>query len=273
MTRTASKFLFRSIVLFSSLAGFAGSTILQAQKRIKTTITILEGDSIEPYAIQGRKEKGPSGIQIDLFNAIFKDSAYKPDFLFVPLYRISTDVDRLHADGATRMFRFGRNSVQGFLSKVPYIKYKGCVVTLESAKTISAISELSDLSIVGFQGGSISFPEEFSEAFRKNPLYREINNQESQIALLHLNRVDAIIADIYISEAKERLFALENKVPRKNLKCNLDLHSKPYYAFFKSEKVRDAFDAGFEKIVKDGTYAKIFTKYGTVNQLFTTGGQ
>jgi polar amino acid transport system substrate-binding protein len=223
MTHAKSRFLIRSSIAWLWLAALASAG--QAQNRIKTKITILEGDSIEPYAIRGETEKEPSGIQIDLFNAIFKDSPYKPGFLFVPLYRISTDVDRLKADGATRMFHFGTNNIQGFLSKVPYIKYKGCVVTLESAKQINSMSELSRLSIVGFQGGSISFQSEFSDAIKNNPHYREINNQQSQVALLHLNRVDAIVADIYISEAKERLFAQESRVTSKKFKCNIDLHS------------------------------------------------
>lgn len=256
-----NKFMLIMVLLFLKLQ-------INAVESLKTEILILEGDSIEPYAIKGKNDTEPSGIQIDLFNAIFKDSPYKPKFFFVPLYRVSTDVDKLHADGATRMFHFTNKSIEGFFSKEPYIKYKGCVVTLATAKNFSSFNDLNRLSIVGFQGASISFSPEAIEAIKKSPEYKEINNQLSQVTLLHLNRVDAIIADIYISEAKESFFAQENKVPEKKLKCNIDLHSEPYYAFFKSKNVRDAFDAGFEKIVKDGTYDKIFAKYNVENLLF-----
>jgi ABC-type amino acid transport substrate-binding protein len=49
--------------------------------------------------------------------------------------------------------------------------------------------------------------------------------------------------------------------------CNVNLLSKPYYAFFKNKDVADAFDKGFERILKNGTYLKILKKYDLKNNL------
>ena len=227
-------------------------------------IRILEANSIEPYAIQSREPKTPdSGAEVDIFNAIFDGTKYNPLFKFVPLFRVSKDVDEERADGSARM---SESTAKGFLTD-PYIKYSGCVVTLADKPDIKSFDELKKISLAAFQGASGAFGKEFEKAVKDNKQYKEMNNQQSQIALLTLERVDAIVADLYITRYKQKIISKEDGAPLKEVKCAFPLKNDPYQAFFKEKPFVDIFNAGLKKIISNGTYDKILQKYNMKNEL------
>lgn len=227
-------------------------------------IHILEANSIEPYAIQSKDAQIPdSGAELDIFRAVFEGTKYKPQFKFVPLFRVSKDFKSESADGASRM---SEPNLKGFYTD-PYIRYTGCVITLKERPDIESKTELQKISIVAFQGASTSFGKEFETNVKNNKQYKEMNNQQSQIVLLTLGRVDAIVADLYITRFKQKTIAKVEGIAQKEVKCAYQLHNTPYKAFFKEKLLADLFNVGLRKIISNGTYDKILQKYNMQDEL------
>jgi len=230
----------------------------------KTQLLILDGDNIEPYSIAGQKNQEPSGIQAELFRAIFADSKFAVHFLLVPLYRVSSEINSLHADGSTRM---DESDIAGYRSS-PYIAYHACLITTATKRNYKSVKEVKTGRIIGFQHASSSFSQELNDALTGNPNYSEVNDQSKQVFQLLTGHVDAIIADFYIASFKKELLTAQHpRLQKKNLKCDIDLQGKAYQAFFINKEPAIAFDKGLHQIVEDGTYDKILEKYGVKNKL------
>ena len=247
----------RIIVIFSFLLSM-NNIYAQNEEQKSITINMLAGDSIPPYTLPGID----SGAEVDIIRAIFKTKNINVTFTFVPLKRVSSDVDLLKADGSTRMVQNEKN-VKGFYTR-PYITYQGCVLTLQSVLDYKNISVLENKSIIAFQGASERFGEEFKKMTELNHEYHEMNNQLKQVTLLLSKKTDAIVSDLLIT----RYFIKQNeqnlnsfKITDREIKCNILLHNSPFPAFFKEQHTVDQFNDGLTEIKKNGVYDKILKQY------------
>lgn len=214
-------------------------------------LLMLAGDSVPPYAIAAEDR----GAEIDLLRAAMATQGLQLRFAYVPLARVSSDLQALNADGATRhSAAFGLP--QGFPSE-PYVRYQACVLGRADQPVLRELAQLRRLRVQAFQGARAEMGGEFAAAVGPNPRYSEINNQRSQMNLLLLGRSDAVVADRHIAGWHWR--ELKAQV---ELRCWIPLKDQHYAAFFRRAEDAEAFNKGLHQIRTSGEYARILARYG-----------
>jgi len=94
------------------ISSFLAAPTVHATEVIK----ILEGDSIEPYAIKNNLIS--QGAEVDIIKAVFRDSDFTPVFVFVPLARVTINFDWPDIAGSARMTEVGK---KGFLLTIIFV--------------------------------------------------------------------------------------------------------------------------------------------------------
>ena len=231
----------------SALALFLLGAAAAAQPR---ELTLLAGDSIAPYAISTEDR----GLELDLIRAALATQGLKVRFQFVPLRRVSSDVEVMGADGATR--RVGVALAGGQMT-LPYVAYQTCALVADAEAAPRNLTGLQRLRVLAFQGAALELGAEYAAMAQRNPRYSEINNQRNQIKLLQLGRTDVVVADRLIAQWHWQQLGNPSA-----LHCSLPLASAPYAAYFRQAAHAQAFNAGLQRIKADGEYARILARYG-----------
>lgn len=108
---------------------------------------------------------------------------------------------------------------------------------------------------------TISYGKIF-DSLRDQLKTERVENLESNLRKLLAGRVDLVISNIYVAESEINKLALQNDV--KKLAPEVETVDS-FIAFSKAKglsDLRDNFDKELAKLVQDGTYAAIMTKYG-----------
>lgn len=239
-------------------------------------VKILEGNSIPPYA----DPKTNTGASVEIITRSLilgsNHSIKKVEFDFVPLNRISIDIDiRDDIIGSAR--NFSENAKKENFT-LHYIRYEDCVITKKDSHKYKNIEDLSTGNISAFQGASKTNGKKFETALEKNKNYHEMNNQQTQFLLLFKRKIDAIIADINIIKKMIELYNTENPnstLKKEDIKCAIDINSPPYSAYFKDVKYVKIFNKGLKQLLKNKEYDSILKKYKLKNRIkhFTAKNQ
>ena len=136
------------IVLLFSEAIFADDknlNVIQSQTQ-RNQIELMAGLEKPPFII----EKDSSGIELDIFRAVFSNANKETSFIHVPFGRTVTDFKRLNADGIVTVLPDYQHPCL-FVSK-PYITYQNVAVSLlDNQFEIEDIKSLSGKSMIAFQ--------------------------------------------------------------------------------------------------------------------------
>ena len=156
----------------------------------------------------------------------------------------------------------------GFLSE-PVVTFQNIAISLEDKNYPEDISAsfLVDKSVIAFQKASLLLGDEFREMTLQNAMYQEISKQSLQINLLMISNIDFIIMDkrifnYYLEQARSNpnLVRAKSKL-NQPVRFHYMFEPSNYRFAFKSEKVRDDFNAGLAKITSNGVYEEIFKRY------------
>ncbi|WP_281560021.1 transporter substrate-binding domain-containing protein [Thalassomonas sp. RHCl1] len=130
--------------------------------------------------------------------------------------------------------------------------------------TIEAMADLKDKRVLAFQDASKIFPD-LGWLHKANPLYQEMANQESQVALLFKQRVDLIVLDRSI------FYYWRNSINYVNTGAGVTFHElssisamevdSPTQTVFKDKTLRDDFNFGLQRLRDTGLYQKIVSRY------------
>ena len=154
--------------------------------------------------------------------------------------------------------------VEAFYSDI-FIQYQNCVFTLKSSNIdIQKIEDITNYHTIGFQNAHLYLGKEF-EAITKmaKEKYTELADQKKQVHMFYKNHTQAVVMDIQIFKYYTAMLESENKIEPNILfeeKC-LFAPTK-YQVAFKEALIRDDFNEGLKQIIKNGTYDKIFERYG-----------
>lgn len=122
------------------------------------------------------------------------------------------------------------------------------------------MEDLSKYSIIAFLGAKNNFGEKFLNTVNKNKKYREVSNQEGQVASLFNKRVDLILIDRYIFN-----YYFNNSILKFDRELDYiiyDIFEKtPYSIAFKNINIRDNFNEGLRIIKENGDYDSIIENY------------
>ncbi|MEW6991321.1 substrate-binding periplasmic protein [Colwelliaceae bacterium 6441] len=240
--------------LLSILLGIPFFILAEEGINTDNSLKLIAGLSKPPFILE-EKDKG---LQLDLIRAALKQENISVNFTHMPLGRNITGFRRINADGIVTLPPDYVHPAL-FLSK-PYISYQNVAVSLvENQFSINTLSDLSDKSIIAFQNAKKFLGDEYGLTVAYAMDYREVPEQKNQIELLFLRRAEVIILDInifkyFIKNNSDGLFT-------KPFTVHYIFNERSYSAGFKSEKIRDAFDAGIQLMKENGTYQLIHDNY------------
>jgi ABC-type amino acid transport substrate-binding protein len=161
-------------------------------------------------------------------------------------------------DGAANIF--SKKEIKGCITQ-PIFGYSDVAVTLKSAEhNIQSINDLSQLSVVSYQGAKVLLGKNYWKIATKIQYYQEIANPTEQAKLLNEGMVDVSIGDKYIF-----LDSLKNWSHSK-LDSNIyQFHHifPPVYSAmgFNKQKHCDDFDAALNKFKASGGYDTVYKKH------------
>ena len=217
-------------------------------------VEMVAGLAKPPFII----EPGQSGLQIEIIQAAFETENIATHFTHLPLGRNITGYQQWHVDGiATLPVNY---QYPGLYMSQPYIEYENVAVSLSDKNIdINSVEDLSGKSVIAFQNARKFLPKSYESVVAYSLDYREIADQQQQIAMLFAGRTEVIILDIniFLYFVKTQTDGVYSKL--------FDIHhifDKRYYAAgFKSKALADSFDRGIELIKDNGTYQYLLDKY------------
>ncbi len=216
--------------------------------------------TVEPYVIRVKDpEARGAGFEVDIVREAFALEGIDVKFVYEPLKRTKISFMQKQVDGVMDVKKH-YPEVQGAFFSVEYITYYNFAISLQSRKlVINTISGLAGKRVIGFQQARVAFGKEFQAMTEKNPGYREMANQKSQISMLFLNRVDVIVLDRRIFRYhRERLKDVPTGQP---VTYHELFEPSSFRIAFRDRKMRDAFNLGFKKIKESGRYKEIIDSY------------
>ncbi len=221
---------------------------------ISQDVKIVVGDQLPPYIIEAY-----IGFEFDIIDTVFNNTIHRPIYTFVPFGRLSNLIGSPDFDAFSSAYSF--DNIKGYHLSDPYIYYDNILVGLKEKKIeINAIEDLLNYSIIAFLGAKDNFGDKFFNITNKNKSYREVSNQEGQVASLFNKRVDLILIDRYI-------FQYYFKNSQLNFDKELEFviydvfEKTPYSIAFKNINVRDNFNKGLKLIKENGEYDQIIKSY------------
>ncbi|WP_347393922.1 substrate-binding periplasmic protein [Pseudoalteromonas pernae] len=231
-------------VLMQPLASFA----------TQAKLDIAVGNTLPPYSIA----EFESGIEVEIVRTALNNKGYSAEFFYVPFARLKSSLNSQLADAALTL-KIDTADTDIFYSE-PHVEFHNVVVTLAQSKIdIEAIDDLNSLSVLAFQNATLNLGEEFAKMAKDNSRYTEIANQESQVSMLFLQRVDALVID-------RRIFDYYHQRMDPPLRATAltfhDIFSPTnYHVGFTEEAIRDQFNDALREMRLSGQYQKILEKY------------
>jgi polar amino acid transport system substrate-binding protein len=219
-------------------------------------VVMAFGEKIAPFCFP----ESDSGIELEVIGEAlaFKGHSLRPRYY--PLARVPLEFKMAHVDAAMTDLGFG---AQGGYFGDPAVLYDNVLVTLsQRALKISQPEDLNGLVVVAFPGALKRYPE-WLTAVDQAGHYFEQNNQELQVTGLNKGRFDVVLSDKNIYRYFELQLTRNNLLRAKAV----DLHSfteadpNDYRPVFRSQQVRDDFNAGLVQLKASGRYQAIYDSY------------
>ncbi len=245
--------LFWLVPISHTMAGDEG---LQQSKTLpnKNKISIAIRPNVQPFVA----EEGRSGLEIDIVRAVFDRTQYAPNFVQLPRVRMLQTFNADGVDGTltSNIALEGKGCITDW-----YIRHQNVGVTLADRMiNVRDLNDVSDLSIVTFDGATRYLGPKFAEQAKKSPRYIESSDQAIHVSLLYFGYFDMAIGDEWILK-----LAQVNKKNKTGSFQPLTIHrilpTTYYGARFHDDAVCTAFNEGLAEIRSDGTYDLIVANY------------
>lgn len=246
-----------SLFLLAPLShSVAGDKALEPSKihPDKNKVSIAIRPDVQPFVA----EEGRSGLEIDIVRAILDRTQFAPNFVQLPRVRMLQTFNAKGVDGAltSNIALEGEGCVTDW-----YIEHQNVGVTLADRMiSVRDINDVSDLSIVTFDGATRYLGPKFAEQAKKSPRYIESSDQTIHVSLLYFGYFDMAIGDEWILKLAQ--VNQKNKTGAfQPLTTHRILPTTYYGARFHDNAVCRAFNEGLASIRGDGTYDRIVGDY------------
>ncbi|MEO4047587.1 ABC transporter substrate-binding protein [Pseudomonas sp. CAU 1711] len=238
-------------LLFSLLLAFTGSALAE-------DVVMAFGEKIPPYCFP----ESDSGIELEVIGEALAFRGHRLKPRYYPLARVPLAFRQAEVDAA--MTDLGQDlSSAGAHYGDPAVLYHNVFVTLKGRRLkITEPADLRGLSIVAFQGAAKRYPE-WLAASQAAGLYFEQNNQELQVLGLNKGRYDVVLSDQSIYQYFEQLLGRTSLFKAKSVDFHEFVEEDPlnYRPVFRSENIRDDFNAGLQELKASGRYQAIYDSY------------
>jgi len=219
-------------------------------------LTMTFGASTPPYAFPDTGR----GIEVDIIREALALSGIELEPVFVPARRIAFEFIQGKVDAASK--DQGEDlAVYGGIYGDVSVKFQDVIFTLEErGLSFSEPSDLDGLRIVAFQNASKHYSDWLSP-LEGSTNYIETADQSLQVKMLHRGRADAIVADLNIVQYLTKLVAEEGKIDIKPVRTTNFADPWGYRPAFRTEELRDKFNAGLKTLIDTGRYQEIVDSY------------
>lgn len=251
-----------NILLSENLATRLSSSEIVSKIKASKTLNIGVSFAIPPWVITETN----SGIELDILKETLSPAGYEIQANYLT-YSLSNS---LFDAGKLDLVLNAKKSIlnTGYLSE-PVVTFQDVAISLEHKNYPEDISFsfLEDKSVIAFQKASIILGEEFQKMTEKNTMYQEVAKQSLQINLLMISNIDFIVMDksifdYYIQQARNNPNLIRAKSKLNQAVRFHHIFEPTHHRFaFKSEKVRDDFNAGLLRIKNNGVYDEILKRY------------
>lgn len=221
----------------------------------KQQLNVAISTDIAPYVMQN----ATTGIEVDIATQALPD--YKLNFIQMPYAKLQAAVAEDQADLALGVQQF--KDVEGIFYSDNFIDFTNAAITKKSAKLkIEKVADLADHKVLTWQDAYRELGPEFEKMFspdapqRKN--YVEVADQGQQVKQFWEDKAAVIVIDKAIFNAISQ--ATGHKLDE--VEYHAIFPETTYFkANFEEPSVRDAFNAGLQKLCQSGEYAKLLKKY------------
>lgn len=218
-------------------------------------IKIVFSQYTPPYAFENN-----TGIVVDIVRLALEAKGYSLQPVYVPIGRAFEIFAEKRVDG-TAMIQES-SGLSAYYSD-SFMQYHNKVFALESRQFhIQQLADIKDKSILGFQYAHKYLGPEFGITVRENPHYKEIANQETQVLMLLMGRIDLAVMDESIFRFYRQKLISEGKAAHANTYTMFNIFPPTVYKMaFNDKKVRDDFNQGLVIIRRNGQYNAVYEKY------------
>jgi polar amino acid transport system substrate-binding protein len=195
------------------------------------------------------------GMEVDIFRAAlaFKGHTLKPSYFSYDQLSQALKDGKIDAAATVRADFKNR-----FYSDA-FIRFHNFAITKnKNNMALHTIADLSDKSIVAWQGATHDLGKTFENTVQDNNKYREIGSQKEQCALFINDEADVLVIDKTIFKWWHKELSKQKDAVSYH---DLFPGETIFLAGFQSEKMRDDFDEGLKTIKESGVYNQIISNY------------
>tara|TARA_R110000744_G_scaffold56547_3_gene119245 strand:- start:1610 stop:2338 length:729 start_codon:yes stop_codon:yes gene_type:complete len=228
--------------------------LLSTNSMANQSYKVVVGLSKPPYVI----EESQTGFELELIQQLLTMIGKEPEFIFIPYGRSEKMLALPDIDAVLTVNEDIFPNSQ-YLSK-SYISYENVAISMKkNAISLNNVAELADYSIAAFQLAHKALGAEFSKAVTNSSIYIQVANQEKQVELLLLGRVDIVVMDTKI------FLHFLNKLSKTVKKSDIQIHHifplSPYQVAFKNSEDVEVFNSALKTFKASNKYQKIVEKY------------
>jgi polar amino acid transport system substrate-binding protein len=145
---------------------------------------------------------GQSGIIIDMFNTCLSESEVTVEPVLVPYAGRIIEYQNGSVDAVVDMnpSMIKQNGLNGFFTGELYAYQNYGYALASSSIEISRLSDLTQYSLLSWQGAIVQLGGEYADMAKNHPGYSEIHDQKLQVKMLYRGRVQVIQMDAQIFE-------------------------------------------------------------------------
>ncbi|HSW15841.1 MAG TPA: transporter substrate-binding domain-containing protein [Ramlibacter sp.] len=209
-----------------------------------------------PYVL----ENG-SGILVDITREALAGAGHRVTPVYAPMGRGAQLFADGQVDGITIVQEASR--LKGHYS-ADFVQYqnRAFVVKGIGPSALGSVDDLKGHSVAAFQNASKFLGPAFGQMAAANRQYREIAQQDAQVQMLLVGRVEvAVLDDSIFRYYRERLLEKRKVERAQEIVAFAIFPPTPYKAAFIDPTVRDDFDRGVAAMKRDGRYEAVYRRY------------
>jgi len=228
-------------------------------------LKVAFGNALAPWVMP----ESDDGILLDLVSETLAPAGYKISSVYYPYARRILAYRQGLVDVVSDVNPevIEREGLDGFFSDITY-SYTNYAFALKNKNyDFRKISDLGQYRILSWQGATSTLGEEYANMAMNNPFYSEHYNQELQIKMLYLNRVDVIQLDMQIFKYFKSKVTEIGAIDTTQAVDTFPLFGKNECGFlFRSVKARDDFNRQLKWLRNSGRYDQIFDRYSKLTE-------
>ncbi len=235
------------------------SLAVVASSRGKELVVAFSLDA-PPYIMDG----GKAGIELQIVRRALKLKGYTVRVRQMPYGELADAVVTKGVDAAATV----TPTDNGTYYSDDYITFRNAAITRKrSGLKIDTIADLQGKSIVAWQNAYEDLGPEFQALFAPDVTapyrkkYREIASQKQQVEMFWKGQAEVIVIDEAVMQWFTREMPKDVDTSAPLVYHRIFPPKTQFRISFKSERVRDDFNAGLQEIRSSGLYEKLYERY------------